>query len=102
MKNPYISLLQTAWKYARKERKQYVFTYILFIFANAADAANPIILGWFVGKLQHDTQHIFQYAFTYVGLYMFFKLAQWSFHGPARIMERKLAFNLSRNFLQER
>ncbi|HEY2647933.1 MAG TPA: ABC transporter ATP-binding protein, partial [Puia sp.] len=26
---------------------------------------------------------------------------EWGFHGPARIIERRLAFNLSRNFLQE-
>ncbi|PUZ23120.1 ABC transporter ATP-binding protein [Chitinophaga parva] len=102
MKNPYINLLRTAWKYARNERKRYVFTYFLFICSNACDAANPIILGWLVGKLQHDTQHILRYTLIYVGLYLFFRLAVWAFHGPARIMERHLAFNLSRNFLQER
>ncbi|HEY1214045.1 MAG TPA: ABC transporter ATP-binding protein, partial [Bryobacteraceae bacterium] len=34
----------------------------------------------------------------YIGL----KLLQWCFHGPARVMERTLAFHLSRNFLQEK
>jgi ABC-type bacteriocin/lantibiotic exporter with double-glycine peptidase domain len=29
------------------------------------------------------------------------KLLEWGFHGPARIIERRLAFNLSRNFLHE-
>ncbi|HEY9256562.1 ABC transporter ATP-binding protein, partial [Chitinophaga sp.] len=34
--------------------------------------------------------------------YFALKLVEWGFHGPARIMERQLAFNLSRNFLRER
>lgn len=33
---------------------------------------------------------------------MLLKLVEWSFHGPARILEQKLAFALSRNFLQDR
>ncbi|HEV7620887.1 MAG TPA: ABC transporter ATP-binding protein, partial [Flavisolibacter sp.] len=34
--------------------------------------------------------------------FIILKLSEWSLHGPARIMERTLAFNISRNFLQER
>jgi ABC-type multidrug transport system fused ATPase/permease subunit len=37
----------------------------------------------------------------YVGIYLSLKLLEWAFHGPARILERRLAFNVSRNFLQE-
>jgi ABC-type multidrug transport system fused ATPase/permease subunit len=37
------------------------------------------------------------YAGAFVGL----KVLEWAFHGPARVMERRLAFTLSRNFLDE-
>lgn len=40
---------------------------------------------------------VWMYGATYLGL----KLLEWAFHGPARIMERKLAFSLSSNFLDE-
>jgi ATP-binding cassette subfamily B protein len=63
---------------------------------------NPILFGWFIGKIQHDTQQVFYYALIYAGAYFTLKFIEWSLHGPARIMERNLAFNLSRNFLMER
>jgi ATP-binding cassette, subfamily B, bacterial len=100
--NPYISLLRTAWHYARKERKKYILVYVMFICANAVYSLHPLLLGWFIGKLQVDTSHVLHYASLYVSGYLGIKFVQWCFHGPARIMERTLAFHLSRNFLQEK
>lgn len=102
MANPYVSLLRTAWRYARHERKKYVLVYLMFIISNLIFAMNPILFGWFIGKIQRDTGRVLYYAFLYAGCYIGLKFLQWCFHGPARVMERTLAFNLSRNFLQER
>jgi ABC-type multidrug transport system fused ATPase/permease subunit len=52
--------------------------------------------------MQQDPAHIPRYVLWYAGGYMGVKFLQWCFHGPARIMERSLAFRLSRNFLQEK
>lgn len=76
--------------------------YSMFILANTIASLSPILLGWFVNKLQHDTQHVLHYTLLYVGGYFCIRLLDWSLHGPARIMERNLAFHLSRNFLQEK
>lgn len=62
----------------------------------------PILYGWFVDSVQRDQSHVLQVALRYAGAYLALKLVEWAFHGPARIMERELAFDLSRNFLQER
>ncbi|HXB93264.1 MAG TPA: ABC transporter ATP-binding protein [Puia sp.] len=102
MANPYISLLRTAWRYARSERKKYVLVYAMFICANLVYSLNPILFGWFIGRIQRDTRHVMHYALLYVAGYIGIKFVQWCFHGPARIMERTLAFHLSRNFLQEK
>jgi ABC-type multidrug transport system fused ATPase/permease subunit len=102
MTNPYISLLSTAWRYARNERKKYLLVYVMFIFANLTWSLNPLLFGWFVARLQLDTTHVWHYALLYAAGYIGIKFVQWCFHGPARIMERTLAFHLSRNFLQER
>ncbi|MGO4292554.1 ABC transporter ATP-binding protein [Chitinophaga sp. RAB17] len=102
MPNPYISLLKTAWKYARHERKKYLLVYILFFLANITFSLNPVLFGWFIGKIQQDSAQLPRYAFLYAGAYFALKLVEWCLHGPARIMERQLAFNLSRNFLRER
>lgn len=102
MKNPYISLLSTAWKYARDQRRKFVLVYLMFICANIIVSMNPLLFGWFIGKLEKDSTHILKYTIIYACSYLGLKLAEWSFHGPARVMERTLAFNLSRNFLQEK
>jgi ATP-binding cassette subfamily B protein len=101
MTNPYISLMKTAWVYARKEKKQYIIVYSLFILASGTFALFPLLYGWFINVLQKEGLNHMRYAWLYAGAYLLLKLIEWAFHGPARILERKLAFNLSRNFLQE-
>jgi ABC-type multidrug transport system fused ATPase/permease subunit len=101
MANPYISLMRTAWRYARQEKKQYVFTYSLFILSSCVFAMYPLLYGWFINAIQKEGVDHLHYAFMYVGIYLSLKLLEWAFHGPARILERRLAFNVSRNFLQE-
>jgi len=101
MANPYISLMRTAWHYARREKKQYVLVYSLFLLASCVFALYPLLYGWFVNNLQKEGIGLLRYAWLYGALYFLLKLTEWGFHGPARVMERKLAFNLSRNFLNE-
>src|ERR1700742_1827906 len=102
MTNPYLSLLSTAWRYARNERKKYLLVYGMFVLANLTWSLNPLLFGWFVARLQLDTTHVWHYVLLYAAGYNGIKFVQWCFHGPARIMERTLAFQLCRNFLQER
>src|SRR5450755_1291535 len=101
MANPYISLMKTAWQYARQEKKQYIVVYSLFILASAVVAMNPLLYGWFINALQKDGVGMIRYAWIYGLAFLVLKLMEWGFHGPARVIERRLAFNLSRNFLQE-
>lgn len=101
MPNPYIALLKTAWQYARKDRKRFVGVYTMFICSNLIDACHPILFGWFIDKIQKENNLILHYVGIYAAAYFGLKLAEWAFHGPARVMERELAFNMSRNFLDE-
>jgi ABC-type multidrug transport system fused ATPase/permease subunit len=93
--------MKTAWRFARQEKKRYVGVYTLFILASVVSAMNPLLYGWFINAVQKQGVDKLQYAWWYAGIFMLLKLAEWTFHGPARIMERQLAFNLSRNFLQQ-
>ncbi|HSZ32789.1 MAG TPA: ABC transporter ATP-binding protein [Puia sp.] len=93
--------MRTAWHYARREKKQYVLVYSLFLLASCVFALYPLLYGWFVNNLQKEGIGLLRYAWLYGALYFLLKLTEWGFHGPARVMERKLAFNLSRNFLNE-
>ncbi len=101
MANPYISLLRTSWRYSR-EKKKFVLIYSMFVVAFLVISLNPLLFGWFLDKLQHDPRNVLHYTLLYVAGYIAIKFIQWCFHGPGRVMERSLAFNLSRNFLQEK
>ncbi len=99
--NPYLSLLRIAWIYAREKRKRYLLVYGMFIMSNLVTAATPIIWGMFINELQKKGSDALRSAWMYAGAYLLIHLLEWAFHGTARIMERQLAFHLSRNFLQE-
>jgi ATP-binding cassette subfamily B protein len=101
MRNPYFSLLGTAWRYARQERKQFILVYALFITANLIVASHPILYGWFVNALQREGSNILPSVWMYAGGFIALKLLEWSCHGPSRVMERRLGFHLSSNYLNE-
>ncbi|GAB4468668.1 MAG: ABC transporter ATP-binding protein [Thermoflexibacter sp.] len=101
MRNPYLSLLATAWKYARQEKRLYLFIYLLFICSNLTFAASPLLYGWFIESLQKDGLEAIRYVWIFALAYIALQLIGWLFHGPARVMERELAFRLSKNFLEE-
>jgi len=75
--------------------------YTLFILSGGVFALYPLLFGWFINTLQKAGDGLLRYAWLYALAFMALKLTEWGFHGPARVMERRLAFNLSRNFLQE-
>ena len=65
-------------------------------------AIYPVLYGLFIDAIQRDQSQVLRDALRYAVAYLFVKVLEWAFHGPARIWERQLAFNLSRNFLEER
>jgi ABC-type multidrug transport system fused ATPase/permease subunit len=99
--NPYLSMLRTAWQYAHGERRRYLLVYSMFAMSNLMMALEPIVWGLFINDLQQNGWTALRSTWIYVGAYLLIRLLDWAFHGPARIMERELAFNMSRNFLQE-
>ncbi len=101
MRNPYFSLLATAWRYAHKEKNRFVLIYAMFILATVIVALNPLFYGWFVNELQLQGTDVLKTGWIYVAGFLGLRLLEWCFHGPARVMERQLAFSLSRNFMEE-
>ena len=99
--NPYFSLLRTAWRYARRERARYVLVYALLIGSNLVLALHPLLYGRFVDALQRREMPLLSCFWLYAGCYLALRLLEWCFQGPARVMERHLAFTVSRNYLDE-
>jgi ABC-type multidrug transport system fused ATPase/permease subunit len=74
----------------------------MFILAQAIAMMHPLLFGWFVGEVQQSPDQVMVYTLVFAGGYILLKLGEWSFHGPARVMERSLAFNIGRNFIREK
>jgi len=99
--NPYISLMKTAWKYAKDEKGKYISIYARFMMSNLVHALEPILWGMFINQVQLQGAKILTSAWMYVGAYLLVRLVDWYFHGIARVREMDLAFNISQNFLEE-
>jgi ATP-binding cassette, subfamily B, bacterial len=100
-KNPYILLLKTSWKYAYDQKYNYCLIYLLFLIANFILALRPFLYGWFIDGIQRNAKDLYTDVWTYVCSFIGLVVLQWLFHGPARLMERKLAFSISKNFFEE-
>ena len=99
--NPYRYLLGTAWHYAAGSRGKYLLVYTMFTVVNALVSLQPIIFGLFIDYLQRSGGDLRRAALYYGGAYMAIILGSWVFQWPARLMERQLAFELSRRQLLE-
>lgn len=100
-RNPYVNLLKVAWKYARDEKRKYLLIYSCFTVTNLINAARPVLYGWFINSIQKEGWKVLEHAWIYAGIYLGLNVLEWTIHGPARVMERSLAFSLGRNFLEE-
>ena len=101
MKNPYFSLLGTAWHYAYHKRNRYLSVYAMFVVSNSIIATQPLLYGWFIQSLQNDSKGILSNVWIFACSYLVLVMVQRAFHGPARVLERKLAFEISQNFLDD-
>ncbi|RAV98924.1 ABC transporter ATP-binding protein [Pseudochryseolinea flava] len=100
MRNPYFALLKTAWQYTSDQKGRFIFIYTMFVVANIIVALNPILYGWFVNDIQQHGADALSTGWIYAASFLGLRLIEWAFHGPARVMERKLAFNISKNYLE--
>src|SRR5687767_723038 len=101
MRNPYITLLRTAWRYSKERKSRFVLIYSMFVFSNIIVAINPLFYGWFINQLQQNGLAVLDVAWIYVVGFVGLRLLEWALHGPARVMERQLAFHVGRNFMEE-
>ncbi|MDX2282725.1 MAG: ABC transporter ATP-binding protein [Bacteroidia bacterium] len=100
-RNAYAAMLRTAWQFSKGERGRYVLIYSLFAGSNLVFALEPILWGWYIDALQRNGAAALSQTGLYVAAYLALRLADWAFHGPGRVLERELAFTLSRNYLED-
>lgn len=99
--NPYGHLLRTAWHYAAGRRGQYIFIYTLFTAVNLVTSFQPIIFGYYVNYLQTGEGDLLRGTLIYAAVYLGITLLSWAFQWPARLLERRLAFDIAERLLME-
>lgn len=96
--HPYINLLQTIWKFAHGMRKKLVLIWVMFTFANVAEMLKPLFLGLFLNTIQKGGDGVVASSAWILGIYCVSQFGFFAFHGPARVIERSVSFNIYRNY----
>lgn len=94
----YWHLIKTSWEFCGPRRKYMVLIYVLFFLANVAFMFQPWLIGKLINTLQTGGDDLLSQTVWWLGLYVASMFAFWLFHGPARVIERKLGFFIKRNF----
>lgn len=96
--NPYLFLIRQAWRFGAGQRAKMVLFYIMFFFANLAIIAQPWIFGQTLNVLQAGGEDLFARVWPWFIFYGGMVLVFWSFHGPARVIERRFGFHVKKQF----
>ena len=100
----YLSLLRTCWRMAEGDRTKMVTVYGLLFVANAVNLLQPLIWGKVVDVVATygapGNPHLMGQLTLWVGAMIGAVVVFWTFHGPARIIERRFAFSLRRKLTQ--
>lgn len=99
--NPYKRLLSIAWGYAVGMRGKYLLIYLMFTGVNVLISLQPVIFGLFINHLQQGGENMLRGTWVYLALHMGIIFAFWSLQWPARLMERRMAFDISKRLLME-
>jgi len=99
--NPYKRLLSIAWGYAAGMHGKYILIYLMFTGVNLLISLQPVIFGLFINHLQEGGDDLLQGTLIYLALHMGIIFSYWSLQWPARLWERRMAFDISKRLLME-
>ncbi len=107
-KSPILYLLYTGWRYAGKHKPLFIAYLVMFAIAQAITLAEPFIIGKVINCVQEsatkgfsDSAKLEQNILMYLGWYFATQVGFWMFHGPARLVERFVAFHIKVNYKSE-
>ena len=94
----YKRLLSGTWKYAGDDRKRIVQFFSMFIVANVIFMTQPYVLGELINTLQEGGDNLKQETMKWLLYYVAGTVFFWVFHGPARVIERDVAYTVQKSF----
>lgn len=97
--NPYLHLVRLAWHFSTQQRKMFIGFYLLSFFGQATLLALPYLLGRIFGTIQANPADLLQELAFWMALYGILNFVFWGLHGPARVIERAVAFRIKQEFI---
>jgi ABC-type multidrug transport system fused ATPase/permease subunit len=99
--NPVVYLFKQAWKYTLKDRKSLLVIWVGFIVAGVLNLyVSPMAWAKISDVIQQEGVNLqnLPWLYTLLGIMLLSTIGFWAIHGPARVKERVLAFNMRTNF----
>ncbi len=94
LQEPTIFLTRKYWQFSKGRHGLMLLYVVMFIIANLIQLLPPVIFGAFVREIQ--TSGISNATLPYLMFLLFLlfinEIVFWAFHGPARVIERSVAF----------
>ncbi len=96
-REPVSYLFRKLWRFAQGERKVIYGYLLLFVVANLFLLVGPLVFGAVVREIQQEgvKSSNLVYLIALLSLLFFKEIGFWLFHGPARVIERLVAFNIA-------
>lgn len=97
-----ILIIKTGWQFAGKFRPAILGYTALFMLAQATALLEPYLLGLMLNAVQEDitrgaagNAQLLNDVLFYMSLFVGLKVIFWSIHGPTRLLERYVAFQIT-------
>lgn len=98
MNNPYFGLIRSVWHYGAPWRISIVGYYLAYVVAQACLGLSPYAFGRTIDILQHFKPEAVPQLIFWLSMGVLVLLLFWLFHGPARVVERKVALKIQQAF----
>lgn len=99
--NPYLHLVSLAWRFAEGRRGTFLAFYTLSALGQATLLILPFLLGKIFDTIQRNPEDLLGELGVWMAAYAVLNFVFWAIHGPARVMERSLAFRIKQRFVDE-
>ncbi len=98
--NPVIFLLKRQWQFAEGYRKKILFYTALFLIANTFYFFEPLVIGKILNLIQQQgfNSESVKTLLPWLFLILALTIGFWIFHGPARVIENRVAFIVRANY----
>ncbi|NND64343.1 MAG: ABC transporter ATP-binding protein [Gammaproteobacteria bacterium] len=97
--NPIIFLTRRSWRFAEGMRGRYIVFLLLSFAAHIVELWGPYVMGKAFEVLQFPTETLLRDVTLWLSIYVGIGVVTWTLHGPSRVIERKVAFHVGRNFV---